>query len=63
MTKYLVTMNSIGYGEFGNPRRELMCEKVDSSGLYLLFDDIAALADIEMVENPVKRLKIEVNRI
>ena len=63
MTKYLVTMNTIGYGEFGNPRQELMCEEVDSSELYLLLADMAALADSEMVENPVKRLKIEVNRI
>lgn len=63
MTKYLVTMNTIGYGEFGNPRRELMCEEVDSSELYLLLADMAALADSEMLENPGKCLKIEVNRI
>ena len=63
MTKYLVTMNSIGYGRFGDPRQELMCEEVDSSELYLLLADMAALADSEMAGNPVKRLKIEVGRI
>ena len=63
MTKYLVTMNSIGYGRFGDPRQELLCEEVDSSELYLLLADMAALADSEMAENPVKRLKIEVVRI
>lgn len=63
MTKYLVTMNTVGYGEFGNSRRELMCDEVDSSELYLLLADMAALADSEMAGNPVKRLKIEVNRI
>ena len=63
MTKYLVTMNSIGYGRFGDPRQELMCEEVDSSELYLLLADMAALADSEMSKNPVKRLKIEVVRI
>ena len=63
MTKYLVTMNSIGYGRFGDPRQELMCEEADSSELYLLLADMAALADSEMAGNPVKRLKIEVDRI
>lgn len=63
MTKYLVTMNTVGYGEFGNPRKELMCEEVDSSGLYLLLADMAAIAESAVLENPVKRLKIEVNRI
>ena len=63
MTKYLVTMNTIGYGRFGDPRQELLCEEVDSTELYLLLADMAALADSEMAENPVKRLKIEVIRI
>ena len=63
MTKYLVTMNTIGYGEFGNPRRELMCEEVDSSELHLLLADMAALAESEMLENPVKNLVIKVERI
>ena len=63
MTKYLVTMNTIGYGEFGNPRRELVCEEVDSSELYLLLADLAAIAESAVLENPVKRLKIEVIRI
>lgn len=63
MTKYLVTMNTAGYGEFGNPRRELLSEEVDSNELYLLLADMAALAEGEMLENPIKRLKIEVNRI
>jgi len=63
MTKYLVTMNSTGYGRFGDPREELLCEEVDSSGLYLLFADMAALAESAVTENPVKRLKIEVIRI
>lgn len=63
MTKYLVTMNSVGYGRFGDPRQELLCEEVDSTELYLLLADMAALADSEMAENPVKRLKIEVIRI
>ena len=63
MTKYLVTMNTIGYGRFGDPRQELLCEEVDSTELYLLLADMAALADSEMAENPVKRLQIEVIRI
>ena len=63
MTKYLVTMNTVGYGEFGNPRQELMCEEVDSSELYLLLADMAAIAESAVLENPVKRLKIEVIRI
>ena len=52
MSKYLVTMKTIGYGEFGNPRRELMCEEVDSTELYLLLADMAALAESEMLEKP-----------
>lgn len=63
MTKFLVTMNSIGYGRFGDPRQELMCEEVDSSELYLLLADLAAIAEGALLENPVKRLKIEVTRI
>lgn len=63
MTKYLVTMNSVGYGRFGDPRQELLCEEVDSSELYLLLTDIAAIAESAVLENPVKRLKIEVIRI
>lgn len=63
MTKYLVTMNSIGYGRFGDPRQELMCEEVDSSGLYFLLADMAAIAERAVLENPVKCLKIEVIRI
>ena len=63
MTKYLVTMNSIGYGRFGDPRQELMCEEVDSSELHLLLVDLAAIAESAVLENPVKRLKIEVIRI
>ena len=63
MTKYLVIMNTVGYGEFGNPRRELLSEEVDSTELYQLLADMAALAESEMFENSVKRLKIEVNRI
>ena len=63
MTKYLVTMNSIGYGRFGDPRQELVCEEVDSSELYLLLADLAAIAESAVLENPVKRLKIEVIRI
>lgn len=63
MIKYLVTMNSIGYGRFGDPRQELLCEEVDSSELYLLLADMAAIAEGAVKENPVKRLKIEVIRI
>lgn len=63
MTKYLVTMNSIGYGRFGDPRQELICEEVDSIDLYLLLADMAALADSKMKENPIKRLEIAVVRI
>ena len=63
MTKYLVTMNSIGYGRFGDPWQELLCEEVDSSELYLLLADMAAIAESAVLENPVKRLKIEVSRI
>lgn len=63
MTKYLVTMNSIGYGRFGDPRQELLCEEVDSSEMYLLLADLAAIAGSAVLENPVKRLKIEVIRI
>ena len=63
MTKYLVTMNTVGYGEFGNPRMELLSEEVDSSELYLLLADLAAISESAVLENPVKRLKIEVNRI
>ena len=63
MTKYLVTMNTVGYGEFGNPQQELLCEEVDSSELYLLLADMAAIAESAVLENPVKRLKIEVFHI
>lgn len=63
MTKYLVTMNSIGYGRFGAPRQELLCEEVDSSELYILLADLAAIAERAVLENPVKRLKIEVSPI
>lgn len=63
MTKYLVTINSVGYGRLGDPRQELLCEEVDSSELYLLLADMAAIAESAVLENPVKRLKIEVIRI
>ena len=63
MTKYLVTMNSVGYGRFGDPRQELLCEEVDSSELYFLLADMASIAKSAVLENPVKRLKIEVIRI
>jgi hypothetical protein len=63
MTKYLVTMNSVGYGRFGNPRQELLCKEVDSTELYLLLTDMAALAESALSENPVKRLVIQVIRI
>ena len=52
MTKYLVTMNTIGYGEFGNPRQELLCEEVDSSGLYILLADLAAIAEGAVLKKP-----------
>lgn len=63
MTKFLVTMNSTGYGRFGDPREELLCEEVDSTELYLLLTDMAALAESALSENPVKRLVIQVIRI
>ena len=63
MTKYLVTMNSIGYGRFGDPRQELLCEEVDSSELHILLADLAVIAEGTVLENPVKRLTITVERI
>lgn len=57
MTKYLVTMNSVGYGRFGDPRQELLCEEVDSTELYRLLADMAALADSEMAEKPSQALE------
>lgn len=63
MTKYLVTMNSAGYGRFGVPRQELLCEDVDSSELYLLLGDLPAIVANALLKKPVKSLKIEVVRI
>lgn len=63
MTRYLVTMNSIGYGRNGDQRQELICEEVDSIDLYLLLADMAAVADSKMKENPVKHVTITIDRI
>lgn len=63
MTRYLVMMNSIGYGRFGDPRQELTCEEVDSSELYLLLADMAAIAESAILENPVKHVTITIDRI
>ena len=63
MTKYLVTMNSAGYGRFGVPRQELRCEEVNLSELYVLLADLPAIVANALLENPVKKLKIEVVRI
>lgn len=58
MTKYLVTVTN-GYGEFGNPRREIMRDKVDVDYL----EDAALIGGANFQEYPIKRLTITVERI
>lgn len=63
MAKYLVTVNTIGYGEFGNPRREIMREEVDADYLECILEDAVLIAGSDFQEYLTKRLKIEVARI
>ena len=63
MTKYLVTVNAIGYGEFGNPRREIMRDEVDVDYLRCALEDAALIGGADFQEYPTKRLTITVERI
>lgn len=63
MSKYLVTVTTNGYGEFGNPRREIMRDKVDVDYLECALEDAALIGGADFQEYPTKRLTITVERI
>lgn len=63
MCKYIVTVTTNGYGEFGNPRREIMCEEVDAGYLECALEDAALIGGADFQEYPTKRLTITVDRI
>lgn len=63
LTKYLVTVTTNGYGEFGNPRCEIMRKEVDAGYLECALDDAALIGGADFQEHPTKRLTITVERI
>lgn len=63
MTKYLVTVNTIGYGEFGKPMREIINEVVNSDELGVKLEDAFMIGAGYFQAGTDKRLIITVERI
>ena len=63
MTKYLVTVATNGYGEYGKPMREIINEVVNSDDLGMKLEDAFMIGAGYFQAGIDKRLTITVERI